>query len=150
MGYRVHIESGTIKIPEEHLGRVYKALCELNHLPDDVKNGGSWQGGQQHSAWFSWMDANYDETCVNAQEVLAQVGFLDMFVHDGHLVLSAYDSKQGQERLFIAAIAPWITPDSALYWVGEDGDRWRWTFRGGILEEHSGRVVYDDNPAIHL
>ena len=142
MGYNVQIESGTIKIPTGYLDSAYNTMCELNHLPDDDKAGGSWKGGQRNFAWFSWMDWNYPETCVNAQEILAQLGFYDTYEWDGNLVIHAYDSKKGQEELFIAAIAPWITPDSVLHWVGEDGNRWRWTFVEGELIHQWGQVVY--------
>ena len=150
MGYNVSIENGTLRIPVMYLDRVYDAMCELNNLPSDLKNGGAYQGGEQQASWFSWMPPNFPEVYDNAQQVLEGLGFLDLFQEGDDLIVHSYDSKRGQEVLFIAAIAPWITPDSALYWLGEDGDRWRWTFQGGILEEHSGRVVYDEYPTIHL
>jgi hypothetical protein len=149
MGYYVSIEQGTLRIPVEHLDRVYAAMCELNNLPNETKNGGMWTGGQQEDAWFSWMPANYPSVLHTAEEILDQLGFQDLFTDQGDLIVHSYDSKIGQERLFIASIAPWIKPDSVLYWVGEDGQRWRWTFVGGVLEEHSGKIVYDEPPGLY-
>jgi hypothetical protein len=146
MGYNVSIEQGTIRIPIVHMDRVYAAMCELNNLPAETKNGGMWTGGEQEDAWFSWMPANYPEVLHTAEQILNELGFQDLFTDQDDLILHSYDSKIGQERLFIASIAPWIKPDSVLYWLGEDGRRWRWTFIGGVLEEREGRIIYQDDP----
>jgi hypothetical protein len=44
-----------------------------------------------------------------------------------------YDNKSGQERLFFQAMAPYIEPDSFMEWEGEDGYRYRWEFKGGVM-----------------
>jgi hypothetical protein len=60
---------------------------------------------------------------------------------DGSLSLVHYDSKVGQEDLFLEAIAPFATPGSYIEWKGEDGFRWRDEVDGGTLQ--SIRYLYD-------
>ena len=141
MGYNITMEDGSIDIPNEHLEAVYVKMCTLNDLPDEYKNGGAYSGGKRTGAWFSWMPADYPNVCRNAQEILEELGFTCRQTSE-YLVADMYDSKVGQEKVFIAAIAPWIDEPCEVYWVGEDGARWKWTFDHGVMIEHEGHLTY--------
>lgn len=133
MGYYVNIVESTAKIPAANLQKAYENMCLLNITHDHVKRGGSFFGGKQTEKWFSWMDANYPETCEDAQAVLEALGFETEYNEDGDLLLTGYDSKTGQEDLFMESIT-YLT-EGMIEWHGEDGDTWTTEFQGaGIIE----------------
>lgn len=138
MGYWVNIIEGAVTIPKANLEEAYKRMCALNDN-DTVKRGGQWggevssdsprpEGMNYHPArWFSWMDADYPSTCADAKAILRELGF-ELEDRDGDLFIFGYDSKIGQEELFLDAISDLCTKDSFLVWRGEDGEMWRQEF----------------------
>ena len=136
MGYNVSIEESTFTIPVENLDAAYKAMCELNYtVPNSQKRGGSHPGkdkapeyGPHKCCWFSWMDWNYDEKCKNAEEVLHEVGFYTYISENGNLHIDGYDSKTGQEDLFLKAIS--TLSKGYIVWKGEEGEVWGETYGG--------------------
>jgi hypothetical protein len=128
MGYYVKIKSSTARIPAANLQRAYQKMCALNTTHHNQKRGGSWSGGKQDAAWFSWMDANYPETCRDAQAVLEQLGFYTEYNAQGDLLIHGYDSKTGQEDLFMAAIENEACGE--IQWFGEEGETWTTRFQG--------------------
>ena len=136
MGYYVSIEESTFQIPVENLDAAYKAMCELNYtVPNSQKRGGSHPGkdkapeyGPHKYCWFSWMDWNYDEKCKNAEEVLHEVGFYSYISENGNLHIDGYDSKTGQEDLFLKAIS--TLSKGYIIWKGEEGEVWGETYGG--------------------
>ena len=136
MGYYVSIEESTFQIPVENLDAAYKAMCELNYtVPNSQKRGGSHPGkdkapeyGPHECCWFSWMDWNYDEKCKNAEEVLREVGFYSYISENGNLHIDGYDSKTGQEDLFLKAIS--TLSKGYIIWKGEDDEVWGETYGG--------------------
>lgn len=132
MGYYVQAVSSTAFIPKANLQRAYEKMCALNVTHDHEKNGGSWSaGGKQDGKWFSWMDANYPETCKDAQAVLEQLGFECEYNEFGDLCFGDYDSKTGQEDLFMKAIENEAT--GMITWRGEEGEVWVTKFHGGVV-----------------
>lgn len=135
MGYYVSITEGTVTIPKENLAKAYERMCALNDN-DSIKRGGQWGGDidsksprptglNYHPAkWFSWMDANYPETCKDAKAILDSLGF-ESHLNDEGITIFGYDSKMGQEDLFLEAISDLCTKDSFLVWRGEDGEMWK-------------------------
>lgn len=138
MGYWVNITEGTVTIPKANLEEAYKRMCALNDN-DAIKRGGQWggevssdsprpEGMNYHPArWFSWMDADYPSTCADAKAILRELGF-ELEDRDGDICIFGYDSKVGQEELFLDAISDLCTKDSFLVWRGEDGAMWRQEF----------------------
>lgn len=151
MGYYVTIKESTFKIPAENLDTAYAAMCQLNFkVPNAQKGGGSWPGkdkapqfGPNESCWFSWMEWNYHETCKNAEEILQALGFDTSIDSEGNLCIDWYDSKTGQEDLFLAAISP--LAQGHIIWEGEDGDTWGETYGGRwVVTKHRGAPDYSD------
>ena len=133
MGYYVEIEVSNAVIPAENLERAYAKMCALNTTHDHVKRGGSYSGGKQTAKWFSWMDENYPDTCKDARAVLDALGFYTHYDEQGNLHIDGYDSKTGQEDLFLQTIADDAT--GKIAWRGEDGDRWTTLFYGDRVIE---------------
>jgi hypothetical protein len=134
MGYNVSIKTSTAKIPAQNLTKAYQVMCALNVTHDNEKRGGSWSGGKQTSKYFSWMDANYPETCKDAQAVLEQMGFYCDYNDAGDLVIESYDSKMGQEDLFMESIK--YLAEGKIDWFGEDGETWTTEFFGDTVIEN--------------
>lgn len=123
MGYYITLEDADFFIPETP--EVLQVLKDLNtNTPDNLKRGGSYTAGQRVAAWFSWMPENYHETVTSAREVFQLLGFECDNVGDGFFLLH-YDSKAGQEDVFLNAVAPYVRDGSYLEWRGEDGAFWR-------------------------
>lgn len=121
MGYYV-TSSGSMTINKKDLNEAYTLMCNLNKQ-DHLKRGGSFGGNGPNINWFSWMDANYPETCKNAGDILDMLGFTIIYDAEGNLTFGEYDNKTGQENLFLNQIKHLLTGQS-LNWRGEDGARW--------------------------
>lgn len=136
MGYYVSIEESTFQIPVENLDAAYKAMCELNYtVPNRQKRGWSSPGrdeapeyGPHKCCWFSWMSWNYHETCKSAAGILEEVGFYTSIDKNGNLHIEGYDSKTGQEDLFLKAIS--TLSKGYIVWKGEEGEIWGETYGG--------------------
>ncbi len=132
MGYYVEIEKSTAVIPAANLERAYQKMCALNTTHDHIKRGGCFGGGVQKAKWFSWMDANYPDTCKDAQAVLEALGFYTHY-ENGDLHIDGYDNKTGQEDLFLHSIQD--DASGKIEWRGEDGERWTTLFSGDSVIE---------------
>jgi hypothetical protein len=154
MGYYVSIEESTFTIPAENLDAAYEAMCQLNHtVPNRKKVGGSWGSGDcskdkapeygpYKAAWFSWMDWDYDQKCKNANEILQQLGFCTYIEGDGSLVIDGYDSKAGQEDLFLKSICS--LAEGFIVWKGEQGELWGETYGGKEVIVKERQKDYSD------
>ena len=136
MGYYVQTVGGYFRIPEGNIDDAYRAVCLLNER-DDLKSGGAYGGDIDRNTprpegldyhpgrWFSWMDANYPDTCPTLASVFESLGFTVIHREGEGLYLEEYDSKIGQEELFLATIAPYCDRSSSFEWRGECGEMWR-------------------------
>lgn len=140
MGYYVSIEEANWVLPKANQAEALQRLKDLNHKEGVEKRGGSWgAGGVQNERWFSWMTADYDQHVSSVAEIFDMLGFDYSIEDDGALRIYSYDSKIGQEELFLTEIADLVPKDSCIKWRGEDGAHWMWTTEG-VFE---GRIVYD-------
>jgi hypothetical protein len=142
MGYYVDIQSSDAVLSGEHLDDAYKAMCDLNKR-DDLKGGGSSQGGKMVAKWFSWMDEKYPETCKSVEEILEMLGFyVAVDPNNGDVAIDGYDNKTGQEELFLEAIAPWMKGE--IVWQGEDGTCWKNVFENGRMKSVAGHMSFEE------
>ena len=142
MGYYVNIKSVDWLLPVVHEDAALQALKELNSSSNDhLKRGGSFSGGKRTEVWFSWMPKDYDKTVTTVYEVLDMLGFETEVLPEGTRI-RAYDSKTGQEDLFLDAIAEFVEPGSFIEWRGEDGAFWRNDFDGKTMRTLEGSVTY--------
>ena len=148
MGYYVEGE-GTITILNENLDAAYKAMVALNNVPDELKRGGTWSGGEYVSKHFSWMPTDLTEI-KTAEEMFERLGFHIGRSDRRSLQLTAYDSKMGQEEIFIAAVQQFVEDDSHFEWKGEDGSMWTWKFNDGKLFKATAMVEWQDEGALSL
>lgn len=126
MGYFVAITESDAFIPAEKLEIAYQKMCKLNTTHHDQKRGGRWNGGECIEKWFSWMDANYPETCKDAKAIFENMGFSTEYDASGNLKITGYDNKTGQEQLFLDAIKDDVV--GSISWRGENGEKWKQLF----------------------
>lgn len=153
MGYYVSIEESTFQIPVKNLDAAYEAMCKLNHtVPNSQKGGGTWGGeyskdkapefGPYRGSCFSWMPWNYDEEYKDADEILQALGFGTYIDEDGNLFISDYDSKTGQESLFLESICS--LAKGYIVWKGEEGELWGETYGGEKVIVKERQKDYSD------
>jgi hypothetical protein len=129
MGYYVTTEDINIIVPKDLLEPAYKAVLAMNE-DDNLKRGGSY--GSERKFWFSWMPEDLS-TLADLKAVIENLGFDTNYNEAGDLVLGHYDSKTGQEDLFLDAIAPFVQEMSYAIWKGEDNSYYKWEFNDGKM-----------------
>ena len=130
MGYYIHLNYGNWEIEESP-----ESLAAVREMPKKyhaVKRGGSSSGEK----WFSWMNDENIENAETVESVFQALGFETSKSHDG-FTLEGYESKTGQEDLFLAVLAPWTKDGSYLEFTGEDNNFWRYSVK-------DGRMYYED------
>ena len=131
MGYNITALESTFRIPSENLDAALTRLKDLNHKPGVEKRGYSSGPEGITERWFSWMPADYDKYVTTVEEVLINLGFFtEKNEATGDVLVTGYDSKIGQEELFLNEIADLVDPDSYIIWIGEDYKMWAWTTTG--------------------
>ena len=142
MGYYINLNDALFVIPEQNLAEAWRRF-QLMNAPemDFAKSGGSYSGGGKQEAWYSWMPSDYDKSMSSAKEVFEALGFQTETGSRGFttsqgpvdtdgLWLTRYDSKTGQEDLFLYVIRDLVEPGSYLRFQGEDGAMYEYSFDG--------------------
>ena len=144
MGYYVSIKKSTAVIPAHNKATVLAIWKDLNKPENNhLKRGGSYNGGGEKSRhWYSWMDADYDQTCNSVEEVLDMLGFYYTSHDNGDVSIDGYDSKTGQEDLFLERVENLLTGE--IEWLGEEGETWTTKFKGDDVIE--GQVITKSLP----
>jgi len=143
MGYFTKLTDSNFVIPETP--EVLAAIHEMDTKFDALKRGGSFGPEGKTEKWFSWMPQL--STFTTVREVFEALGFDcydDMRGTDGAFYLQGYDSKTGQEDLFLAVVAPFVEDGSYTEWRGEDGAMYRFTVVNGRLTTQSAVVKWTD------
>jgi hypothetical protein len=137
VGYYVSLVEADFTIPESE--EVLAALKEMPKKYYSLMRGGSSNGER----WFSWMNNEEIESAPSAQHVFEALGFECVDEGNNTFSLSSYSNKTGQEDLFLAVVAPFVTEDSYTEWRGEDGELWRYTVKGKKLTVQSSSVSWN-------
>ena len=149
MGYYVTLTDSTFVIPETP--EVLAAIHEMDTQFDAIKRGGSFGPDGMTEKWFSWMpkDLTKFETVREVFEALGFECYDSMNGTDG-IYLQSYDSKTGQEDLFLAVVAPFVEDGSYTEWRGEDGAMYRFTVVNGKLRSQSARIEWTESEPLAI
>lgn len=140
MGYYVNLTDADFIIKENE-----ETLSAIRQMPTKyyaLMRGGSSTGEK----WFSWMNTEEIESAESVQSVFEALGFdcsADAYGIKGQFSLDGYNSKTGQEDLFLAVVAPFVEDGSYTEWRGEDGELWRFTVNDKKLTVQSARVEWN-------
>jgi hypothetical protein len=146
MGYYVTLMDSDFVIPETP--EVLAAIKDMDVRFDALKRGGSSTDGKR---WFSWMPEL--STFEYVRDVFETLGFEtrgDTDDTDDSFGLSGYDSKTGQEDLFLAVVAPFVKNGSYTSWRGEDGAMYRFTVESGRLRTQSAVVQWNPSEPLGI
>lgn len=138
MGYYVTLTGAEWIVPETE--EVLNALREMPTKYHGLKRGGSSNG----DSWFSWMSDEEIKTAHTAEGIFTSLGFETMGT-DGGFELIGYNSKTGQEDLFLAVVARFCADGSYINWRGEDGEVLRNEVQGGRMFVQQGVIAWTDS-----
>ena len=148
MGYYVTLLDADFIIPETE--EVLNVLKELNNGNEDIKRGGSYGGSGKREFWFSWMPADFS-VFTTVASVFEALGFETKKIEEisvehpyERVALVGYDSKTGQEDIFIEAVAPFVEHGNHLEWRGEQGEVWRDLVLNGTYHRQDANLVFGD------
>ena len=126
MGYYVQQRDSDFEIKAENCAG---ALAAVKALRDDY----SWVNNCEVASSTTLEDA------IEAWNWEAVVG------DDGSIFdIRFAASKAGDEEVLFKALAPFVEDGSFIEMVGEEGEIWRWSFRGGSLHEEDGQVTFEE------
>lgn len=146
MGYSADIESVDFVIPFENLTEAHRIMCALNEpfKKANAERLAEGRGGFFSPAHFAWMDEDYDEKLMSAQEILDELGFSLVNDFDGGLRITGWQAEKiGDEDEFLEAIAHLVKPESYINWYGEDGESWQYHFDGDKMVRKTGKVTFE-------
>lgn len=136
MGYYIHTEDCTLRIPAANLAAAWDRFVELDKRKDLQHHRGEGLVG------FSFLPVNFTENIDSVAGVLEALGFdVQQDADDADLYIHAYNDKAGQEDLFLFALSGLM--DGYIEWMGEDGSSSCYTFhldRDAICED--GRRIW--------
>jgi len=135
MGYYIRLDDADWEVKETP-----EALATIREMPvkyHGIKRGGSSNGEK----WFSWMNDTEIENAVNVETVFQQLGF-ETESTDGGFKLIGYDSKTGQEDLFLGVIAPYSVQGSYVEFIGEDDAHYRYEVNNGKMYTMSAEIKW--------
>lgn len=142
MGYYVNIDDADFCVPTENLDAAMNALRELDKR-GELKNRTYFADGSEAPSHFSWMPKDWAETTTSLREFLALARFECGEDEDG-VYIFGFNSKAGDERLFLNAIAPFVRDGSYIIWLGENGEKYRDRFADGKMLSSDARIVWKD------
>lgn len=137
MGYYVKIDG-----VEWTINETPKALETIREMPTkyhSIKRGGSSNGEK----WFSWIGNEDIENAESVEAVFKRLGFETQSEDDGFQIIG-YDSKTGQEDLFLGVMAPFTAAGSYMNWIGEDGAQFRFEIRDGVMWKAEAQIKWSD------
>jgi hypothetical protein len=145
MGFYVRIEESTFNIPNFNLDKAYKAMCDLNK--DNSKKRGGYgniielQKSTEYSDsfWFAFMLPDYPNHYADAAAIFIALGF-EITLDESGLHIIGFDSKSGQEDLFLEAVAPYA--NGLIVWRSEDGEVWRNVFSDNKLLTQPSELTF--------
>jgi len=132
MGYYAHAK-GKLIISDDVISDL--SLTVRLMLNDSASmRGGSWNNGVKEESWFAWVDSKKLHDACSSKDLLSifhSWGFgFDKIEKDTYELV--FNSKLGQEDLFLTKIAPFITRGE-IFWSGEDGMCWKNEFKNGVF-----------------
>lgn len=139
MGYYVTLQSADWEIEENP--RSLQAIRAMPKKYHSIKRGGSSNGDK----WFSWMNDADIENAQSVESVFKNLGFeTEPGNNPNTFKLTGYNSKTGQEDLFIGVMAPWTTEGSTMEWSGEDDERWRYYIQDGKMYLQGSTLTWNE------
>jgi len=164
LGYYVEIDCKDLIIPRNKVSACLKAINALwkpNGQPAFPAGGGGtcFKGGKRiDQKWYSWVDnpppGGYP-TLVKALEawryraIRVEKSMLDEVRSDypeakvGDVIIASFKGeKWGDDHLLYKTLAPFLRGGGSIECCGQDGERWRYLFHDGKVEEQNAELIW--------
>lgn len=127
MGYEISVDC-QVKIPVKLTKQVKKIFKMLE---------------EKSPKGYHWVNPGYSK--FKTVEEMFQEWRYEVESDDEYYTVNCFiGQKLGQDQTLWQALAPVITPDSVLYFTGEDDAHWKYTFKNNQFKESWGSVEYED------
>lgn len=129
MGYCIEMIDSKFAIKKENFEEALKSLKSV-FIPENMTCKDTI-GGKEY-LHFCWVDTNTVLNSTTFDEALEEIRYTPVYDVDGNICdVEFTGEKYGDEKIFFISLAPYVEPDSYLFFTGEDGDVWKWIFRNG-------------------
>lgn len=140
MGYYIDQVSSDFTIKKENIQKAWESLIKLFK----IEKKSILDSGGYH---YSWIDTNSvlnAETFEDAMDEARWSVTTDPISGDIYEIYFNGEKYGGDETIILGSIAPYVDNGSYIIMQGEGGERWKWKFVNGVVEEIGGRFVFDD------
>lgn len=134
MGYYMEQINNKFMIKEENVQKTWDALVEL------------FKKAKANNHRFGWC---ISDEVINAETFGDAMYAVRWDILEGgtgnvYGIRFAGEKYSGDEEIIFGSIAPYVEDGSYITMQGEDGERWKWKFINGKVEEIYGHWVFDD------
>ena len=140
MGYYMDQVGSNFTIKKENIQKAWDSLIELFKIEEkSILDSGGY-----HYAWIdtkSVLDAKTFNEAMDEARWTVEVNPMNGDICD---IWFNGEKYGGDETIILGSIAPYVENGSYIIMQGEEGERWKWKFVDGDIEEISGRFVFDD------
>jgi hypothetical protein len=85
---------------------------------------------------FRWVNTDVVLNSETLGEALEEIRYAPKYNGNGDIcVVEFTGEKYGDEKIFFAALAPYVESGSYISFVGEDDSEWQWVFNDGKVEK---------------
>ena len=138
MGYYIDQVDHNFRIKKENIQKAWDSLLNIMKIEKKTIHDSSGY----HYSWINTEDVLNAETF---KEALSEARFDIKTDNNGDVTHIYFNGeKLGDEEIILSSIAPYVENGSYITFQGEEGERWKWKFVDGVLEEINGHWVFDD------
>ena len=154
MGYYIRTNTSNFRIRKDNLSKFWEIVTHLMSDEQLAKNGNVIFPDQpMKKMYYSWIDTHMARKAIQNQDIFRF--FFEWryeLMNDeenedficSHIMIEGGESKIGDEELLFEAIAPIVENGSYIEVIGEDGERFRWSWNNGKLYVADAEVVFSD------
>jgi hypothetical protein len=145
MGYCMHQHEANFRIPADNKPAALAALHERCNSTEGM-TGAHYKAGQLVERYFAWVDMDELRAATTLEAACAACGWsLGVAIDGTGDIVEIYFEweKIGDEDILFATLAPFVDDGSYIHMIGEDGEHWRWIFKGGTMRKQHARMAWD-------
>jgi len=132
MGYYIEQTDSKFIIKKENFKEALNALKAV-FIPENMDCMDYVEG--KNIPHFSWVNTQTVLNSDTLEDALKEIRYQPKYDNNKNIVNVEFTGqKYGSEKVFFAALAPYVEKDSYISFDGEDGDKWTWKFDGKKVE----------------
>lgn len=141
MGYYINQVDSNFTIKKENVQKAWDALIELFKIEKkSIHDSSGW-----HYSWITTEDVLNAKTFEDAMDEARWEVFTNPLNGDVNSIYFNGEKYGGDETIILGSIAPYVENGSYIIMQGEEGERWKWKFINGMVEEVQGHFIFDDD-----